>query len=94
MSEPKRLDLSASEAEALLERLAQGKLGPEDYEMLGAVVKSWLWLSGVVQDAKVSIRELKTTIWPKLLIIEVWIERIGGVRIFVFVSHCKCSVEN
>jgi len=63
MTEPKRIDLSASEAEALLERLAEGKLGSEDYEMLGSMVRSWLWLSGVVQDAKVSIQELKKLIF-------------------------------
>ena len=63
MTEPKRIDLSASEADALLERLAEGKLGPEDYEMLGSMVRSWLWLSGVVQDAKVSIQELKKLIF-------------------------------
>ncbi len=63
MSEPNRIDLSASEAEALLKRLAEEKLGPEDYKILGAMVKSWLWLSGVVQDAKVSIQELKKLIF-------------------------------
>ncbi|NQT18509.1 MAG: hypothetical protein HQ592_02310, partial [Planctomycetes bacterium] len=63
MKEPKRLDLSASEADALLERLAEGKLGPEDYKTLGTMVKSWLWLSGVVQDAKISIQELKKLIF-------------------------------
>jgi len=63
MKEPKRIDLSESEANALLERLAEEKLGPKDYEMLGIVLKSWLWLSGVVQDAKISIRELKKLIF-------------------------------
>jgi len=58
MKEPKRIDLSASEAEALLVRLETGQLEPGDHEMLGAMVKSWLWLSGVVQDAKISIQEL------------------------------------
>ena len=63
MTESKRIDLSASEADALLERLAKGELEPEDYEILGTMVKSWLWLSGVVQDAKISIRELKKLIF-------------------------------
>ena len=63
MKEPKRIDLSESEANALLERLAKGQLDPGDHEMLGAMVKSWLWLSGVVQDAKISIRELKKLIF-------------------------------
>ncbi|RKX64952.1 MAG: IS66 family transposase [Tenericutes bacterium] len=63
MTEPKRLDLSASEADALLGRLAEGQLKPGDHELLGTMVKSWLWLSGVVQDAKISIRELKKLIF-------------------------------
>ena len=63
MKEPKRIELSASEANELLIRLAEGKLGPEDYEMLGSVLSSWLWLSRVVQDAKSSIRELKKLIF-------------------------------
>ena len=63
MSEPKRVDLPAAEADALLARLAQGKLEPADYEMLGSVLKSWLWLSRVVKDAKVSIKELKKLIF-------------------------------
>jgi len=63
MKEPKRIDLSESEANALLDRLAKGQLGPDDHEMLGAMVKSWLWLSGVVQDAKISIQELKKLIF-------------------------------
>ena len=53
MKAPKRIELSESEADELLGRLAQARLGPRDYEVLGAIVKSWLWLSRVVQDTTI-----------------------------------------
>lgn len=59
MKEPKRFDLPESEAEELIQRLAAGRLKQKDYAVLGAMVKSWLWLSRVVRDTKISIQELK-----------------------------------
>ena len=44
MTEPKRIELPESEANALLQRLQQGTLIKEDYALLGSVLKSWLWL--------------------------------------------------
>jgi len=63
MKEPNRIDLSEAEANKLLARLEGNRLEPGDYEMLGSVLNSWLWLSGVVQDAKISIQELKKLIF-------------------------------
>ena len=63
MTEPKRVEMSASQADELLQRLAAGRLNATDYELLGVVLKSWLWLSGVVRDNRISIQELKKLIF-------------------------------
>ncbi len=63
MKEPSRIDLHESEANALLQRLQQGKLTKEDYALLGSVLKSWLWLSGVVRAKSTSIQELRKLIF-------------------------------
>jgi len=63
MTEPKRVEMSASEADELLQRLEAGRLKANDYELLGVVLKSWLWLSGVVRDNRISIQELKKLIF-------------------------------
>jgi hypothetical protein len=63
MKEPTRIDLPESEAKELLQRLQKGELIAKDYEILGGVLKSWLWLSSAVRDKAISIRELKKLIF-------------------------------
>lgn len=63
MSEPKRTNLSEPEAGELLQRLNAGKLEANDYQLLSVILKSWLWLSGVVRANRVSIKELKKLIF-------------------------------
>ena len=63
MNEPKRIELDETEAEALLRRLSEGRVEPKDCELLAAIVKSWLWLSGVVREKQISIHELKKLIF-------------------------------
>jgi hypothetical protein len=63
MNEPKRIDLDEPEAEALLRRLSEGRVDPQDRELLAAIVNSWLWLSRVVRDKQISINELKKLIF-------------------------------
>jgi len=63
MKEPKRIELTAPQADELLQRLEQGRLHAEDYELLGGVVRSWLWLARVVRDNRISIKELKKLIF-------------------------------
>jgi len=63
MKEPKRINLDETQANALLQRLTQGRVDPEDYELLAAILNSWLWLSRVVQDKQISIKELKKLIF-------------------------------
>ena len=63
MTEPKRLHLSESEATELLRRLEAGELEENDYSVLGVMLKSWLWLSGVVRHNRISIKELKKLIF-------------------------------
>jgi transposase len=63
MKEPDRIDLPESKANELIQRLEQGRLEPEDYRLLARVVRCWLWLSKVVQDSRISIKELKKLIF-------------------------------
>jgi len=63
VTEPKRIELSGPEADQLVARLKKGLLEPRDYEMLGAIVKSWLWFSHALRDTKISIQELKKLIF-------------------------------
>ena len=63
MKEPNRIDLSEAEADELLRRLEKGRLNAKDYELLSIVLKSWLWLSRVVRDNRISINELKKLIF-------------------------------
>jgi len=63
MTEPKRLNLSESEADELLQRLEAAELEADDYRLLGVMLKSWLWLSGVVRHNRITIKELKKLIF-------------------------------
>ncbi len=63
MKDPKRIELSVPQADELLRRLREGALRDEDYELLGGVVRSWLWLSRVVRENRISIKELKKLIF-------------------------------
>lgn len=63
MTEPKRLHLSESQADELLQRLEAGALEANDYQLLGVMLKSWLWLSGVVRHNRITIKELEKLIF-------------------------------
>ena len=60
---PNRIDLSEAEADYLLHRLEKGRPNAKDYELPSIVLKSWLWLSRVVRDNRISIKELKKLIF-------------------------------
>ena len=63
MTEPKRINLTEPEAHALLQRLDAGSLTADDSRVLGIMLKSWLWLSGVVRHNRITIKELKKLIF-------------------------------
>jgi len=63
MNEPERINLDQTDAEALLRRLKEGRVEPKDCELLAAILNSWLWLSRVVRDKQISIKELKKLIF-------------------------------
>lgn len=63
MSESEKIDLPEGDANKLLTRLAAGKLNTEDYELLGHILKNWIWLSNTVQKGRLSIKELKKLIF-------------------------------
>jgi len=63
MKKPQQIEMSEAEAGELLQRLEAGELDAKDYELLAAVLKGWLWLSGVVRHHRISIKELKKLIF-------------------------------
>jgi len=60
MSPPSgRIQLSPKEFEALLQRLAQQRLEPKDYELLIQVVQAMGWMSHELEEKNLSIRRLQ-----------------------------------
>lgn len=56
---PGNIQLSPGEFESLLQRLAQQKLEPNDYEILIQVVQAMGWMSHELEEKKLSIRRLQ-----------------------------------
>ena len=56
---PKHIDVSTLEFEALLQRLAQQKLEPDDYKLLMQIVQAMGWMSHELEEKKLSIRRLQ-----------------------------------
>ncbi len=56
---PGNIQLSPGEFEALLQRLAQQRLEPNDYELLIRLVQAMGWMSHELEDKKLSIRRLQ-----------------------------------
>lgn len=56
---PGNIQLSPQEFEALLQRLAQQRLKPNDYELLIQVVQAMGWMSHELEEKKLSIRRLR-----------------------------------
>ncbi len=57
--EPKQIQLTAEQAEALKQRLLAEKLSEQDKELLAGLVSFNLWLYQQLSLAKLSIRKLK-----------------------------------
>ena len=56
---PGNIQLSPGEFEALLQRLAQQRLEPNDYDLLIRLVQAMGWMSHELEDKKLSIRRLQ-----------------------------------
>ena len=63
MSRPERITLSAEEGEAILARLSVYAPSRSDCEILAQVLRLYFWLMLTVEEAKVSIRWLRTLLF-------------------------------
>lgn len=63
MSRPDRITLSAEEGEAILARLSVYAPSRSDCEILSQVLRLYFWLILTVEEAKVSIRQLRTLLF-------------------------------
>lgn len=63
MSRPDRITLCAEEGEAILARLAVYAPSRADCEILSQVLRLYVWLMWTVEEAKVSIRQLRTLLF-------------------------------
>jgi hypothetical protein len=65
MSRPERITLSAAEGEAILARLSVYAPNRSDCEILAQVLRLYFWLMLTVEEAKVSIRRLRSLLFGR-----------------------------
>jgi len=65
MSHPESLSLSAEEGEAIISRLAVYAPSRSDCEILIQVVRLYFWLVVTVQEAKLSLKKLRTLLFGR-----------------------------
>jgi hypothetical protein len=76
---PNELHLSPDEGAALIERLEHNTLRAQDRYVLVQVVRWLFWLFFVVQEAKLSLKRLRTLVFGKpALASEVAVSEVGG----------------
>src|SRR5215472_16878294 len=60
MKRPDEVNLSREEGEALIERIEGNALTAEDRNVLVQVLRVYLWLLFALQEAKISLKRLRT----------------------------------
>lgn len=65
MKTPERVTLSASEGEAIMARLAAYAPSRSDCEICLQVIRLYFWLAAVVDEAKVSMKKLRTRLFGR-----------------------------
>jgi hypothetical protein len=65
MKRPQGVNLSPADGEALIERLERDALSADDRRLLVQVVRWLFWLLCVVQEAKLSLKRLRTLVFGK-----------------------------
>jgi transposase len=75
---PDELHLSPQEGEALIERLEHNALSAEDRGVLVQVVRWLFWLFFVVQEAKLSLKRLRTLVFGSPRLSETDVSEGGG----------------
>jgi hypothetical protein len=66
MRAPERVTLSASEGEAIMARLSVYAPSRSDCEICIQVIRLYFWLSAVVEEAKVSMKKLRTMLFGRV----------------------------
>jgi hypothetical protein len=59
------LEISPEETEALLKRIEEKKLEDKDFERIKAFIKSFVFIQGLLERQKLSIKKLKNLFWGK-----------------------------
>ena len=67
MKAPERVTLSASEGEAIMARLSVYAPSRSDCEICIQVIRLYFWLSAVVDEAKVSMKKLRTLLFGRVV---------------------------
>ena len=67
MKTPERVTLSASEGEAIMARLAAYAPSRSDCEICIQVIRLYFWLAAVVDEAKVSMKKLRTLLFGRVV---------------------------
>ena len=60
LKEPKRVDLTKEEADALIDRVKSNQLTVSDRELLAGIVQFMLWLQHCLREARLSITRLRS----------------------------------
>jgi len=65
MSHPETITLSAAEGEAIIARLSVYAPSRADCETLIQVLRMYFWLAAAVQEAKLSLKKLRTLLFGR-----------------------------
>jgi hypothetical protein len=63
MSRPETITLSATAGEAIMARLSVYAPSRADCEILIQVLRWYFWLTATIQEAKLSLKKLRTVLW-------------------------------
>jgi len=65
VKKPKKIDINTEQLQELSQRLEEQRLEPRDYEIIRAVLKSYVYLHTMLQQKKTSIKKLLRTVFGK-----------------------------
>lgn len=80
MHTPNRIDFTAEQIDALIDRLNNRCLQDEDYPLLAQIIQAMVWLNFSLQEKKLSIRRLRAIFGIKTETAEKLLELAGGKK--------------
>jgi transposase len=80
MHKPNRLDFTAEQVDALIDRLNNRCLQDEDYPLLAQIIQAMVWLNFSLQEKTLSIRRLRMIFGIKTETAEKLLELAGGKK--------------